>query len=134
MSWPDVRELVALGMEVGAHTVSHPVLATLGAERQRVEIADSLVRLRTQLGVPIDTFAYPVGSRRAYDSSTMELLADLGVRRAFNFCGGTNSVRGRGPRNPYDISRAGVFGADTPDIVRAMSALPVIFARSSRYA
>ncbi len=132
MGWDDVRDLVAAGMEVGGHTVSHPVLATLPGQAQREEIAGSLRRLRDELHRPIDTFAYPVGGRWTFDDRTTALLAEVGVRRAFSFCGGVNPRRTSAPRDPYDVLRVGVFREDSSSVVRATAAMPHLLAAPGR--
>jgi peptidoglycan/xylan/chitin deacetylase (PgdA/CDA1 family) len=49
-------------VEIGAHTMTHPVLATLPAIEQRQEIQESKVRLEAMLGREVVSFAYPHGS------------------------------------------------------------------------
>jgi peptidoglycan/xylan/chitin deacetylase (PgdA/CDA1 family) len=131
MTWDDVRGLRDAGMEVGGHTVTHPVLATVHGDRQREEISGSLRRLTEELGTPVDTFAYPVGSQASFDARTTAILHELGVRRAFSFCGGINRRR---RSHHFDIRRAGVFSPQTPTVVRAMAALPAVLASPRRHA
>ncbi len=102
MDWDMLRELRRLGMEVGAHSVTHPVLATLSPPRQRTEIAGSVQRLRAELDSAVDLFSYPVGARTTFDATTRELLAELGVRRAFSFYGGVN-----GKGSPTGLTSSG---------------------------
>lgn len=61
MTERQLRELAAFGMEVGAHCVSHPILASLRPDVARSEIADSKRRLEEILGEPVRSFAYPNG-------------------------------------------------------------------------
>jgi peptidoglycan/xylan/chitin deacetylase (PgdA/CDA1 family) len=49
-------------VEIGAHTMTHPVLAALSASEQRQEIQESKARLETMLGREVGSFAYPHGS------------------------------------------------------------------------
>jgi len=69
------EELKRLGteesIEIGAHTVTHPLLATLPIEEQRAEIARSKACLERILGRAVTTFAYPHGS---FEADTMSLL------------------------------------------------------------
>lgn len=132
MRWDDIHGLVAAGMEVGAHTVTHPVLATLPPDRQYEEISSSLCRMQEELGRPIDIFAYPVGSRSAFDGRTRAALTELGVRRAFSFCGGVNSRRPPGHTDPYDVLRVGVWRDHTSDVISAMTTLPGFLASARR--
>ncbi len=130
MRWDDVRGLLAGGMEIGGHSVTHPVLATLDPARQRAEIETSVQRLRTELAAPVETFAYPVGSRASFDIHTRAVLAEVGIRRAFSFCGGVNHPH---QTDRYDVQRAGVFRNHSSTVVQAMAALPTVLASSRRY-
>jgi peptidoglycan/xylan/chitin deacetylase (PgdA/CDA1 family) len=130
MSWDDVRGLRRDGMEVGGHTVTHPILSTLDAEAQEVEVSQSMRRLREELGEDVDTFAYPVGATDSFDDATRAALRAAGVRRAYSFCGGLNRRR---RTDPFDVRRVGVFG-ESATVIRATAALPAIFGAPRRYA
>jgi peptidoglycan/xylan/chitin deacetylase (PgdA/CDA1 family) len=57
----EVRELAAAGVEIGAHTVSHPDLTTLSFEDARAELADSRAELSRLTGEEVTVAAYPYG-------------------------------------------------------------------------
>ncbi len=61
MSWEEVRELVAAGWEIGAHTCSHRRLTELSDEELQAELADSKAICSRQSGVECQTLAYPFG-------------------------------------------------------------------------
>jgi len=61
MSTAQVRDLHAAGMQIGAHTRSHPILASLSETEARDEIAYSKRTLEQMLGAPVGLFAYPNG-------------------------------------------------------------------------
>jgi peptidoglycan/xylan/chitin deacetylase (PgdA/CDA1 family) len=61
MSSKQVRALRAAGMQIGAHTVSHPILAKLDPKQAADEISDSRNALEVLLGEKIGLFAYPNG-------------------------------------------------------------------------
>lgn len=65
--------------EIGAHSISHPVLAALHPEEQRKEIAGSRQHLEEQLNAPVRAFAYPYGE---YGEATPELVKDSGLKLA----------------------------------------------------
>jgi peptidoglycan/xylan/chitin deacetylase (PgdA/CDA1 family) len=54
-------ELHAQGVEIGAHTHSHPHLDTLPVDGARVEMVRSKEILETVLGAAVPSFAYPYG-------------------------------------------------------------------------
>lgn len=61
MSSAQVRALRRAGMQIGAHTVSHPILATLDARQAADEIGRSRDTLQALLGEEVGLFAYPNG-------------------------------------------------------------------------
>jgi peptidoglycan/xylan/chitin deacetylase (PgdA/CDA1 family) len=61
MSSEQVRGLRRAGMQIGAHTVSHPILAKLDARQAADEIGRSRDVLQTLLGEKVGLFAYPNG-------------------------------------------------------------------------
>ncbi|WP_457324025.1 polysaccharide deacetylase family protein [Roseateles sp. P5_E11] len=61
MSSEQVRSLRRAGMQIGAHTVSHPILATLDASQAAEEIGRSRDALQQLLGEKVGLFAYPNG-------------------------------------------------------------------------
>ena len=61
MSSEQVRALRSAGMQIGAHTVSHPILAGLSANLARDEIGRSRDALQKILGERVSLFAYPNG-------------------------------------------------------------------------
>jgi len=79
----DVRRLAeAPGVEVGAHTASHQVLANLPLTTQRKEIASSKACLEAIMGRPVRTFAYPYGTRADYTKDTAVLVNEEGFALA----------------------------------------------------
>src|SRR3954467_8005283 len=55
------RELAGAGVELGAHSHTHPHMDTLGARRLRDEIERSRTLVEDAAGAPVATFAYPHG-------------------------------------------------------------------------
>jgi peptidoglycan/xylan/chitin deacetylase (PgdA/CDA1 family) len=62
LSWEQVRELDAAGIEIGAHTKTHPALTRIPLQQVHNEIAGSKRRIEEMLGHAIDTFCYPNGT------------------------------------------------------------------------
>ncbi len=90
--WMDVEELRALsmkpGMEVGAHTLTHPLLATLPADEQRREIEGSRIHLERLLETPVNLFSYPYGGHDAFNAATTQLVRESGYTLACTGTGG----------------------------------------------
>jgi peptidoglycan/xylan/chitin deacetylase (PgdA/CDA1 family) len=62
-------------VEVGSHTVTHPVLTTLPLAAQREEIRQSKASLEDVLGRPVASLSYPHGS---YTSQTAAFVREAG--------------------------------------------------------
>lgn len=60
-TWEECARLAEAGMEVGAHTLTHPFLTTLPAAGQRAEIAGGFDLVERRLGLRPRGFAYPGG-------------------------------------------------------------------------
>lgn len=75
----ELRELARGGLvEIGAHTVNHPVLSLLPEASQRDEIKRSKGHLEEILEHSVNSFSYPYGSDAAYTSETVDIVRDLG--------------------------------------------------------
>jgi peptidoglycan/xylan/chitin deacetylase (PgdA/CDA1 family) len=89
-------------LEVGAHTMSHPVLSTLPQSKQRLEISDSKELLEKIVGEPITGFAYPYGADADYTDETVGIVRDADFESAFSTASGladNESEMFRLPRN-----------------------------------
>jgi len=69
-------------VDIGAHTVSHPVLAGLPLPTQRREISASKHTLEAVIGKPVSSFAYPYGTRADYTEQTASLVEEEGFTLA----------------------------------------------------
>ena len=61
MEAAQIRDWMAAGHSIGAHTLTHPHLTQVSAARAREEIASSKKKLEDLFGVPIREFCYPYG-------------------------------------------------------------------------
>ena len=83
MTVEQVRHLHASGMTIGAHPVSHPILAKLDPVRARIEIQDSRSRIEAITGSPVTLFAYPNGKPGVdYRREHVEMVKELGFEAA----------------------------------------------------
>lgn len=75
-------------IEIGAHTVNHPVLADLNRAEQHREIESGKRRLEGLTGMPVTSFAYPFGKRNHYNRTTKSVVRECGLARACSNFGG----------------------------------------------
>jgi peptidoglycan/xylan/chitin deacetylase (PgdA/CDA1 family) len=79
LSWGQVSELAASGIEIGAHTHGHPNLIRLDRAAVERELRVSKTILEDRLGAPVDSLAYPYGKpRRHFDRGAVELACAAG--------------------------------------------------------
>lgn len=67
-TWAEAARLREAGMEIGAHTLTHPHLSLLTPAEQRLEIHGSAALIAERLGIVPSGFAYPGGD---YDPASV---------------------------------------------------------------
>ncbi|HEY8708836.1 MAG TPA: polysaccharide deacetylase family protein [Burkholderiaceae bacterium] len=97
-----VAALRRAGMQIGAHTVTHPILATLSPGAARDEIVNGKRRLEAIIDEPVSLFAYPNGRPdRDYTAQTVALVREAGFDAAVTTAWG---AAGAGV-DPFQIPR-----------------------------
>jgi len=98
MAWDEVRDLAANGMEIGSHTVSHPVLANVrdAVELQR-ELTESRGRIERETGREAVALSYPVGRSSTATETVVRAARQAGYRHACLYEHGVNPRRGFDP-------------------------------------
>jgi peptidoglycan/xylan/chitin deacetylase (PgdA/CDA1 family) len=66
LTWDEVREMHALGMTIGSHTMTHPNLPSAGLDVAREELVDSRARIEREIGASVTMFSYPNGGAERY--------------------------------------------------------------------
>lgn len=83
LPWETLRSLAgAPDVTIGAHTLTHPMLAKHPPEVARREIVDSKARLEQELGVPVRHFAYPVGDPTSAGPREFAMAREAGFASA----------------------------------------------------
>lgn len=81
MSAEQIKDIEKNGMiTIGAHTVSHCMLAALAPEQQEREILDSKILLEKNLDHKIRHFSYPFGGD--FEDTTVKIVKDAGFNTA----------------------------------------------------
>jgi peptidoglycan/xylan/chitin deacetylase (PgdA/CDA1 family) len=84
----ELAELVANGMTIGAHTMSHPMLSQASEDLAYHEIAQSRARLESILHQEVWAFAYPFGDPGSVTPQVLAMPQRAGYSAAFLNCGG----------------------------------------------
>lgn len=94
MTSGEVKAMRRADMGIGAHTVSHPILARLADGQVRQEIHDSKHFLEQLLGERVGLFAYPNGKPgEDYKPHTPDVVRSLGFDAAVSTCWGASGAQ-----------------------------------------
>jgi len=97
-----VRTLTRNHVEIGGHTVNHPILTRLANDVATREIADNKAHLEEIIGQPLRLFAYPNGKRPTdYDERHIAMVAQAGYAAAFTTVGRAATAA----YSPFEIPR-----------------------------
>jgi peptidoglycan/xylan/chitin deacetylase (PgdA/CDA1 family) len=97
-----VRQLQAAGMEIGGHTVTHPILATLERDAAIREIIQGKEILEEIIGEDLKLFAYPNGKPGVdYLPEHVEMVRRSGFEAAVSTVAGISEKR----TNPHELRR-----------------------------
>lgn len=87
ISWEQAREMSANGIEIGSHTVTHPILTQVDDDKLFREMGESKTRIENELKREAGLFCYPNGN---YDSRVQLAVENAGylcavtTRHGFN--------------------------------------------------
>ena len=111
MSTSQLQSLHAAGMEIGAHTVNHPILKSVSATEAEREIGDGRHSLESILDTSVDVFAYPNGKPgKDYEAVHVEIVRKLGFRGAVS----TEQGVGRAGDDLFQLPRFTPWGRSIP--------------------
>lgn len=93
LTWDEAAALRGLGISIGAHTVTHPILSRLSPEEAWYEINGSKEAIERGLGLTPRAFAYPNGGREDCSETVVGLVARAGFSCAVTTQRGLNTRR-----------------------------------------
>ncbi|MGO8986685.1 MAG: polysaccharide deacetylase family protein [Terriglobales bacterium] len=88
-----LRQLAAAGMTIGAHSLSHPILARTSDELAWREISESRIILEKSLAQTVWAFGYPFGNPATVTRRDAQLAAQAGFDCAFMNAAGLLGAR-----------------------------------------
>jgi peptidoglycan/xylan/chitin deacetylase (PgdA/CDA1 family) len=106
-----IQEMIDSGfVEIGNHTVHHPMLGFLNQNDIMKEIKDANASLKQDFGIHSTTFSYPGGS---YNKLVLEVLEKLGYKTAVT----VNAGQEQSEDELLLLKRIAVDGGDTVEIL-----------------
>lgn len=125
MNETELKDVLAQGVEIGAHGWQHVDLRGCSPQRLEREIAGARTELAQRLGAEIRTFCYPYGH---YSSAMFGPLREAGYAGAVSIFSTERSVTG----NPFAMRRVYVHEGDTPLRFRLKLSRPYLLWRGWR--
>lgn len=108
--WEHLVAMDRNGVEIGAHTVTHPILSKIPGTSLGVEISGSKERLEKELGKKVTSFCYPNGMPDDLNEQVFSAVRDAG------FTGAVVSYNGSGPFDLFTVPRMSA-GRDMDDFL-----------------
>lgn len=88
MSWDELREMQAAGMEIGSHTVEHVNMGKSDEATARREVMQSLADLQRELGERSRSFCFPWGTAADISQTALTAIRESGYLAAVTTCPG----------------------------------------------
>jgi O-antigen/teichoic acid export membrane protein/peptidoglycan/xylan/chitin deacetylase (PgdA/CDA1 family) len=125
MTWAQIREMSACGIEFGSHSVSHPVLSMVEPALLDQELTVSKRQIEDATGKPVHTLAYPVGDKDAFNDSVRAAARLAGYRAGISYISGMDDPR---HWDRFAIRRLQIERFMDDCLFEATVALPEVFA------
>ena len=106
LDWKGLRAVADSGIEIGAHTRTHPDLTMLEYDQAERELDDGKCQIEAQLGITVRSFAYPYGA-------TSPALQQM-VGRHFDAAFGTRLGYTKLTSHKFDYERIDMYYLQRP--------------------
>jgi len=129
MSWEHVKELASSGIEIGSHSVNHPIFSNISREQIAREVSESKMLIEQHIKDEVITFGapgrgiIPADEKRAFEEFLEECVTESGYHFSTKYRWGLVYEEGF---NPLRIARLGIETHDGAPIFRAKLSFPEI--------
>ena len=117
LNWEQVRSMVRGGIEIGSHTMTHPIMSRISSFQVRDEAVGSMKAIQQEIGVTPRTFAYPNGTADDFTPSVKAALREAGYVCAVTTIFGSNSRA----QDPFELRRGGPWETHLPTFAVKMN-------------
>jgi peptidoglycan/xylan/chitin deacetylase (PgdA/CDA1 family) len=127
MNWDHLRDMTAGGIEIGAHSVSHPIFSNIDGDLLAREVSQSKSLIEQELGREVISFGapgrgrIPVEEKLRFEEKLRDLVAASGYSFSTMYQWGLVYEKGF---EPFRIARIGIERYDTPPVFRAKLSYP----------
>lgn len=121
ISWQQVSDMAAAGIDFGSHTVSHPNLTRLTEAELDWELTESKRVLEERLQREVNSLAYPIGTSSAFDDRVIAATKRCGFKLGVTYLSGANPLSAI---KRFELHRHGIGLGMTLPYFRALTSLP----------
>jgi peptidoglycan/xylan/chitin deacetylase (PgdA/CDA1 family) len=127
MRWDQLREMDAHGIEIGAHSISHPIFSNIDPGLLEREVSQSKALIEKELGREVITFGspgrgrIPVEAKERFEKTLRGIIASSGYSFSTMYQWGLVYER---DFDPFAIRRIGIERYDSPPVFRAKLSYP----------
>ena len=115
LTWSQLRQLADAGVEVGAHTVTHPFLTDIAPESGWEEIYLAKQEIEDRLGREVQAFSYP-------NSKHNQLIREMVQRAGYRLAFGGNSGLSHRETDRYNLCRPCIYNyCKVPEFLLSIS-------------
>jgi peptidoglycan/xylan/chitin deacetylase (PgdA/CDA1 family) len=127
LTWDQVREMAENGIEMGAHTINHPILTRIPRDEAEREIRDSKNMIEAEIGSDVIAFAYPNGQETDFNLDIQRILEETNYLLGFSLISGPHNYRSL-KQEKFTIKRIFLSYRDTLGrFVAKLHGLPKLF-------
>lgn len=110
LTMEQIKRMISQGIQFGSHSTSHAYLPDCPPEELAMQVEGSKKFLEKELGVPIESFAYPVGG---FNPMVKGLVPKAGYKAGLT----TNRGQDRLNRDAYQLNRIRFSDKDCTDMI-----------------
>ena len=127
LTWSQVKEMAENGIEIGSHTVSHPILSNLNADEMYTELRSSKEEIERHTGEEVNVLSYPVGGKRSFNDKVKSAVRRVGYKLACSYIPGTNMCASL---DVFELKRLHIERYVDRAMFTSMIAVPELFGRA----
>jgi len=124
LTWQQINGMVESVVEIGSHTVTHPILSKLTPEQLHYELAESKQCIESHIGKSISSIAYPNGGRNDFNQDVINEAKNTGYLLGFTYIAANNYLP---LDNPFEIDRLHIELSINSDYFKCLLCLPKLF-------
>ena len=93
LSWDEIKEMSEYGINIGSHTVTHPILSKIPLENAKYEIQRSKKDIEHHINKKITSFCYPNGKQSDFNKDIIKIVKDSGYKCAVTTIASSNFTK-----------------------------------------